>query len=93
MLSKETLNKLGVFGVAFGLLASPLTYADFHEEEEPQEEEQTLPDSSGNSETGNGAETTEYENEEQETETFEYEEEDEEEEWEETEEDDEEDTW
>ncbi|PXX96247.1 hypothetical protein [Halomonas sp. LBP4] len=95
MMSKEFLKKLGIFGVSFGLIASPLAFADFHEEEEqegvPQEE--TAPDAGGNAEAGAGVDsTTEYENEEEE---FEYEEEEfeyEEEEWEE-EGDDEEQGW
>lgn len=32
MLSQEMLRKLGVLGVAVGLLASPLAFADMHEE-------------------------------------------------------------
>lgn len=88
MMSKEFLKKLGIFGVSFGLITSPLAFADFHEEEEegvPQEE--TAPDTGGNAEAEAGAgvdSTTEYENEEEEYE--------EEEEWEE-EGDDEEQGW
>ncbi|MFY0991245.1 hypothetical protein [Halomonas sp. C05BenzN] len=88
MMSKEFLKKLGIVGITFGLAASPLAFADFHEEEEqegvPQEE--TAPDAGGNTEADAGLDTTtEYENEEEE---FEYEEENEEEEWEEEEDDD-----
>lgn len=83
MMSKEFLKKLGIVGITFGLAASPLAFADFHEEEEegvPQEE--TAPDAGGNTEADVGFDSIEYENEEEE---FEYEEEDEEEEWEEEE--------
>lgn len=94
MMSKEFLKKLGIVGITFGLAASPLAFADFHEAEEqegvPQEE--PAPNTGGNAEAGAGLDTTtEYENEEQEfeyeeeneEEEFEYEEENEEEEWEE----------
>lgn len=32
MMSKETLRKLGILGVSFGLIASPLAFGDMHEE-------------------------------------------------------------
>lgn len=89
-MSKEFLKKLGIAGVSLGLLASPLAFADFHEEEEPIPQEETAPDATGgNAEVGVGYDSVEYENEEEE---FEYEEENEEEEWE-TPEDGEESTW
>ncbi|PRY68283.1 hypothetical protein BCL64_11750 [Halomonas ventosae] len=31
-MSKETLRKLGILGVSFGLIASPLAFGDMHEE-------------------------------------------------------------
>ncbi|TFH84850.1 hypothetical protein EQG41_20270 [Billgrantia azerbaijanica] len=84
MMSKEYLKKLGVLGVSFGLLTSPLAFADFHEEEQPpEEEEETLPDSGGNLEADTGLDTVVYGSEEDEKP---YEEEEEEEEWEEEEE-------
>ncbi|MGM0544728.1 MAG: hypothetical protein ACQERP_12770, partial [Pseudomonadota bacterium] len=42
MLKTESLKKLGILGVSFGLMASPLAFAGMHEEDEqdtaPQEE-------------------------------------------------------
>ncbi|MDW7747111.1 hypothetical protein [Halomonas sp.] len=32
MMSKETLKKLGILGVSFGLIASPLAFGDMHED-------------------------------------------------------------
>ncbi len=91
MMSKEFLKKLGIVGITFGLTASPLALADFHDEEEEQETtpEETAPDASGNAPAIDGVE---YENEEEEWETSddEWEEENEEEEWETDEADDEE---
>ena len=38
MMSKEFLKKVGIVGVSFGLIASPLAFADMHDEEfEPQD--------------------------------------------------------
>ncbi|MBD3898396.1 hypothetical protein IEI94_21295 [Halomonas sp. ML-15] len=38
MMSKEFLKKIGIVGVSFGLIASPLAFADMHDEEyEPQD--------------------------------------------------------
>lgn len=65
MLSKEFLKKLGIFGVSFGLIASPLTFAGSPEEEEEQEpipQEETVPEATG----ATGYDSTEYENEEEE---------------------------
>ncbi|PMR77147.1 hypothetical protein [Billgrantia endophytica] len=90
MMSKEFLKKLGIVGISLGLTASPLAFADFHEEEQepdPAPMEDAGPD--GNTEPGVDYDTTEEENEEEE---FDYEEENEEEEWETPDEDDE-DAW
>src|SRR5690554_7815731 len=37
MMSKETLKKLGIFGVSFGLIASPLAFGDMHEDPAAQQ--------------------------------------------------------
>jgi hypothetical protein len=68
MMSKEFLKKLGILGVSFGLLASPLAFADFHdeEEEEPIPEEETFPEENGNASLTSGFDGIEYENEEEE---------------------------
>lgn len=97
MMSKEFLKKLGVLGVSFGLLASPLTFAGFHEEEEqePVPQEETAPDEnygSADDTFGTDHDATEYEDEEEEFE-FEYEEENEEEEWEVPSDDDDDEGW
>ncbi|UYG04149.1 hypothetical protein OCT51_01935 [Halomonas sp. LR3S48] len=97
MMSNEFLKKLGVVGIAFGLTASPLALADFHDEEENQETypEETAPDTNGNAQSDADFDSVEYENEEEEWETDEWEEENEEEEWEtdEWEEENEEEEW
>ena len=36
MMSKEFLKKLGIVGITVGLSASPLAFADFHDEEDDQ---------------------------------------------------------
>ncbi|MEA2119667.1 hypothetical protein [Halovibrio sp. HP20-50] len=35
MMKKDSFKKLGIFGVSFALMASPLAFADMHEEGEP----------------------------------------------------------
>ncbi|WP_416138344.1 hypothetical protein ACM26W_18085 [Halomonas sp. HK25] len=95
MMSKEFLKKLGIVGITFGLAASPLAFADFHDEEphEPAPHEEPVPDESnggaGADDTFDttGPETPEYDTE------YDDEEEEEEEEWDTPDEDDEESTW
>lgn len=98
----EFLKKLGILGVSFGLMASPLAFAGMEgsDEQEPTPQEETMQDDQGTFNSydteqeqgaaGEGATnegvTTEYEEEEQE---FTYEEEEEEQDqWETEEEDD-----
>ncbi|MBD3898394.1 hypothetical protein IEI94_21285 [Halomonas sp. ML-15] len=96
MMSKEFLKKIGILGISFGLIASPLAMAGMDDEEyEPQDpapQEEPAPDVDGNDEFGTTDYDTEYEDEEEEF-TFDDEEENEEEEWETPEEDDEEQSW
>ncbi|WP_447527702.1 hypothetical protein [Vreelandella sp. TE19] len=83
-MKKESLKKLGILGVSFGLMVSPLAFAGMEEDTAPQEpvpQEDTMQDEQGtynsfDTEQEQGA-TTEYEEEEQE---FTYEEEEEEQE-------------
>jgi len=94
-MKKEALKKLGILGVSFGLVASPLVFAMEEPEEQPATpQEETMQDDQGTynsydteQEQGSTTEgvTTEYEEEEQE---FTYEEEEEEQEQWETEKDD-----
>lgn len=92
MMKKDSLKKLGILGVSFGLMASPLAFAqvDSTDEYEPTPQEEPMQDEQGTFNSydteqgqGVGAETgtedisTEYEEEEQE---FTYEEEEEEQE-------------
>ncbi|WP_249978245.1 hypothetical protein [Vreelandella olivaria] len=89
-MKKESLKKLGILGVSFGLMASPLAFAGMEgqDEYEPAPQEETAPDDQGtyNSFDTEQDTTTEFEEEEQE---FTYEEEEEEEDqWETEEEDD-----
>ncbi|ATH77586.1 MULTISPECIES: hypothetical protein [Halomonadaceae] len=95
-MKKEALKKLGILGVSFGLVASPLAFAmEEHEEHPTAPQEETMQDDQGSfnsfdadQEQGatNDGVTTEYEEEEQE---FTYEEEEEEQDqWETEEEDD-----
>ncbi|MCC5882288.1 MAG: hypothetical protein JJU25_06570 [Halomonas sp.] len=84
MMSKEFLKKLGIVGITFGLSASPLVMAGYHDEEQEGQDtfpEETAPETSGQAPVIDGIE---YENEEEEWETAddEWETEDEEEEWE-----------
>lgn len=46
MMKTESLKKLGILGVSFGLMASPLAFADMHEEDEqdPAPQEETMED-------------------------------------------------
>ena len=84
-MKKEALKKLGILGVSFGLVASPLAFAMEEPEEQPATpQEETMQDDQGTynsydteQEQGSTTEgvTTEYEEEEQE---FTYEEEEEE---------------
>nr|WP_163503586.1 hypothetical protein [Halomonas socia] len=76
MMSKEFLKKLGILGISFGLVASPLAFAEFDEEEETTDPAQ---EQINDDYAGSGVDI-EYENEEEE---WEEEEENEEEEWEE----------
>lgn len=95
MLSKDALKKIGILGVSFGLIASPLAFGEMQEDEfEPQDpapQEEPAPDVNGGEEIGTDDYDTEYEEEEEEF-TLDDEEEHEEEEWE-TPEDDEEQAW
>ncbi|SER42226.1 hypothetical protein SAMN04487958_10164 [Vreelandella subterranea] len=85
MMKTESLKKLGILGVSFGLMASPLAFADMHEEDEPnigtQEQEEAIQEedkgsmNSFDSET-EGQGTTTYEEEEEEQEDWETTEED-----------------
>ncbi|MCD6005512.1 hypothetical protein J4377_15705 [Halomonas sp. XH26] len=96
-MKKEALKKLGILGVSFGLIASPLAFAGMegNDDYEPAPQEETTQDEQGaynsfDSDQEQGATnegvTTEYEEEEQE---FTYEEEEEEQDtWETEEEDD-----
>ncbi|WP_088701781.1 hypothetical protein [Halomonas campaniensis] len=85
MMKTESLKKLGILGVSFGLMASPLAFAqvDSSDEYEPAPQEETQQDDQGtynsyDTEQDKGADVgTEYEEEEQE---FTYEEEEEEQE-------------
>lgn len=36
MIKKDSFKKLGIVGVSFALMASPLAFADMHDEEEPK---------------------------------------------------------
>ncbi|MBE0465337.1 MAG: hypothetical protein ACTIDY_16620 [Halomonadaceae bacterium] len=87
----EALKKLGILGVSFGLMASPLAFAEMESgtEQEPMPQEEPMQDEQGSfnsydTENDQGV-TTEYEEEEQE---FTYEEEEEEQEYETTDSDD-----
>lgn len=44
-MSKETLKKLGIFGVSFGLIASPLAFGDMHEDPAAQQADPAADDS------------------------------------------------
>ncbi|MCB8888173.1 hypothetical protein [Vreelandella malpeensis] len=95
-MNKDALKKLGILGVSFGLMASPLAFAGMEEGTAPQEptpHEDTMQDDQGTYQSYEtdqqpGA-TTEYEEEEQEftyeeeeeEQEFTYEEEEEEQEW------------
>lgn len=70
MMKKESLKRLGILGVSFGLMASPLAFADMHEEDEqdtvPQEEtmqdeDQGAMNSYGSDDEQGGGAATEYE--------------------------------
>ncbi|WP_434983319.1 hypothetical protein [Vreelandella zhaodongensis] len=96
-MKKDALKKLGILGVSFGLIASPLAFASMegNDEYEPAPQEETMQDDQGSFNsfdteqehgTTHDGVTTEYEEEEQE---FTYEEEQEEQDpWETDEEDD-----
>ncbi|WFE69868.1 hypothetical protein P8S55_08695 [Halomonas sp. M1] len=91
MMKKDSLKKLGILGVSFGLMASPLAFAGMegNDEYEPTPQEETMQDDQGSfnsydTEHEHDA-TTEFEEEEQE---FTYEEDDEQDQWETEEEDD-----
>ncbi|MGP5711110.1 hypothetical protein ACTXPD_03675 [Vreelandella alkaliphila] len=86
-MKKEALKKLGILGVSFGLIASPLAFAGMEGDDdyEPAPQEETTQDEQGaynsfDSEQEQGATnegvTTEYEEEEEEQGTWETEEED-----------------
>ncbi|AZM97300.1 hypothetical protein [Vreelandella venusta] len=86
-MKKEALKKLGILGVSFGLIASPLAFAGMegNDDYEPAPQEETTQDEQGaynsfDSEQEQGATnegvTTEYEEEEEEQGTWETEEED-----------------
>ncbi|GEK52421.1 hypothetical protein [Vreelandella venusta] len=86
-MKKESLKKLGILGVSFGLIASPLAFAGMegNDDYEPAPQEETTQDEQGaynsfDSEQEQGATnegvTTEYEEEEEEQGTWETEEED-----------------
>ncbi|WKD27756.1 hypothetical protein NDQ72_17220 [Halomonas sp. KG2] len=86
-MKKEALKKLGILGVSFGLIASPLAFAGMEgsDDYEPAPQEETTQDEQGaynsfDSEQEQGATnegvTTEYEEEEEEQGTWETEEED-----------------
>nr|WP_163501228.1 hypothetical protein [Halomonas socia] len=98
MMSKDFLKKIGILGVSFGLIASPLAMAGMDDEEydpqDPAPQEEPAPDVDGGDEfsTNDDEFDTEYEDEEEEF-TFDEEEENEEEEWETPDEDDEEQSW
>lgn len=86
MMKTESLKKLGILGVSFGLMASPLAFAQVDssdEYEEPTPQEETTQDDQGtynsyDTEQDKGPDVgTEYEEEEEE---FTYEEEEEEQE-------------
>ncbi|MGO2147903.1 MULTISPECIES: hypothetical protein [Halomonas] len=88
----EALKKLGILGVSFGLIASPLAFAEMESgtEQEPVPQEETTQDEQGSFNSYDTDQqdqdvTTEYEEEEQE---FTYEEEEEEQEYETTDDDD-----
>ncbi|PRY64237.1 hypothetical protein B0H98_106149 [Vreelandella songnenensis] len=86
-MKKEALKKLGILGVSFGLMASPLAFAQVEggAEQEPMPQEEPMQDEQGNFNSYDTTQdqdqgvTTEYEEEEQE---FTYEEEEEEQEYE-----------
>jgi hypothetical protein len=92
MMKKDSLKKLGILGVSFGLMASPLAFAqvDSTDDYEPTPQEEPMQDDQGSFNTSDiGQEQdqdfdTEYEEEEEE---FTYEEEEEEQDDWETEED------
>lgn len=94
MMKKDSLKKLGILGVSFGLMASPLAFAGMEgsTEQEPAPQEEPMQDEEGSfntSEIGQEQDQdfdTEYEEEEEE---FTYEEEEEEQDdWETEEQDD-----
>lgn len=90
-MKKDSLKKLGILGVSFGLMASPLAFAGMEgsDEQEPTPQEESMQDEQGTYNSYDSEQdsdvTTEYEEEEQE---FTYEEEEEEQDQWETEEDD-----
>ena len=63
MMSKEFLKKLGILGISFGLVASPLAFGEFDEEEE--ETTDPAQEQINDDYTGSGVDI-EYENEEEE---------------------------
>lgn len=85
MMKTESLKKLGILGVSFGLMASPLAFAqvDSSEEYEPAPQEEAEQDDQGtynsyDTEQDEGSDVgTEYEEEEQEVPATDEEEEDE----------------
>ncbi|WP_237673915.1 hypothetical protein [Vreelandella profundi] len=86
MMKKDSLKKLGILGVSFGLMASPLAFAQMESsgtEQEPTPQEETMQDDQGtynsyDTEQEQGQDVgTEYEEEEEEF-TFEEEEEEQE---------------
>lgn len=85
----DSLKKLGILGVSFGLMASPLAFAEVQSDEtqEPVPQEETMDDEQGAFHSADTDEEigTEYEEEEQEDQDFTFEEEEEEEEWDTTE--------
>lgn len=48
MIKKDSLKKLGIVGVSFALMSSPLAFADVHEEDESKAGTRQQPDSSEN---------------------------------------------
>ncbi|MGE6608461.1 hypothetical protein ACQKE4_18390 [Halomonas sp. NPDC076908] len=92
MMKKDSLKKLGILGVSFGLMASPLAFAEMetNDDYEPAPQEEPMQDEQGSFNTSDVGQDqdqdfdTEYEEEEEE---FTYEEEEEEQDDWETEED------
>ncbi|SER42255.1 hypothetical protein SAMN04487958_10165 [Vreelandella subterranea] len=55
MMKKECFKKLGILGVSFALMSSPLAFADMHEEDEPNTGTQEQADLDGSQDSMDAA--------------------------------------